>query len=95
MKKVIIKIDKPDILDEKIMQFEETINEHHIFELGRGTSVKFISRSGERNYNPTSRRLFQFEDGTPVGVKGALAYNDLLKIWKLDKQVEKIMSGQR
>jgi DNA polymerase elongation subunit (family B) len=85
-----------DIIDEKIMKFEETINDHSIFDLGKTTSVKFISRDGEKNYNPSSRRPLQFPvPQTPVGVKAALAYNDLLKIWKLDKQVEKILSGQK
>lgn len=84
-----------EILDEKIMRFEETMETHSIFDLGHTTSVKFISTNGENNYNPSTRRLFQYITKTPAGVKAALNYNDLLKIWKLDKKIEKIMSGNK
>jgi hypothetical protein len=32
---------------------------------------------------------------TPAQVRAALAYNDLLKIWKLDKQFEKINHSEK
>ena len=82
-------------LDEKIMTFEETIETHSIFDLSKGSSVNFISRNGEDNYNPKGRKLFQFVKGTPSQVKAALAYNDFLIVWKLDKQIEKITSGSK
>jgi hypothetical protein len=84
-----------EVIDEEIMRFEETINDHSIFDLAKTTSVKYISKSGEDNYNPSNRRPFEVINGTPVGVKAALAYNDLLKVWKMDKQIEKIMTGQK
>ena len=84
-----------EILDEKIMAFEEEISKHSIFELAKTSSANFISRSGEENYNPKSRKAFQFVKGTPVAVKSALAYNDLLKVWGLEKQVEAISSGSK
>lgn len=82
-------------IDEKILQFEESIDSVPIGDLGKTTSVKFISKDGLHNYNPVGRKIFQFIKGTPVGVKSALAYNDLLKIWKLNKQVEPIHHGQK
>lgn len=82
-------------LDERIMKFEEAIETFSVFDLCKTSSVKFISNNGEHNYNPKERRFFQFEDGTPSQVKGALAYNDFLKIWKLDKQYEKIEHGSK
>lgn len=84
-----------DILDEKILQFEEHLNEYSIFDLAKTSSARYISKDGEKNYNPVGRILFNFEKGTPSQVKGALAYNDFLKAWKLDKQVEKIESGSK
>jgi len=84
-----------DILDEQIMTFEESIDSHTIFDLCKTSSVKYISKSGEKNYNPSHRRLFQFEQGSPPQVKAALAYNDLIKVWKLEKQIEKIESGNK
>jgi DNA polymerase elongation subunit (family B) len=77
-------------LDERIMAFEEAIDTHTVFDLCKTSSVRFVSANGEHNYNPSGRRAFQFMPGTPSQVKGALAYNDFLKTWKLDKQFERI-----
>lgn len=84
-----------EILDEKIMAFEEEIDNHSIFDLSKTSSANFISRSGEENYNPKGRKPFQFIKKTPAAVKAALAYNDLLKAWGLEKQVEAIPTGAK
>lgn len=84
-----------EILDEKIMSFEEEIDKHSIYDLAKTSSVKFISQNGENNYNPKSRRTFQFILKTPAGVKAALAYNDFVKIWGLEKMVEPITHGAK
>jgi DNA polymerase elongation subunit (family B) len=83
------------VLEEKIMEFEESINSHPIFDLAKTTSVKFISRNGEKNYNPKGRLLFQYAAGSPAQVRAAMAYNDLLKAWQLEKQVPKIEHGNK
>jgi len=82
-------------LDERIMKFEETLGSYSIYELAKTSSVRFISRDGNLNYNPPSRRVFQFIRGSPSQVKAALSYNDFLKIWKLDKQFERIESSAK
>ena len=84
-----------EILDEQIMKFEETIDSHSIFDLSKTSSAKFISQSGDTDYNPKGRHSFQFVQGSPPQVKAALAYNDFLKIWGLDKKVEKIEHGAK
>lgn len=84
-----------DVLDEKIMLFEEEIGSHSIIDLSKTSSVKFISRSGLDNYNPKGRKPFQFVKKTPAGVKAALAYNDFLKVWGLEKQIEAITTGSK
>jgi DNA polymerase elongation subunit (family B) len=84
-----------NVIDEKIMKFEENIAEKSVLDLAKTTSVKFISKDGNINYNPKGRHSLQFVKGTPVGVKAALCYNDLLKIWKLNKQCESIMHGSK
>lgn len=84
-----------EVLDEKIMVFEEEIDKHTIFDLCKTSSAKFVSQNGEHNYNPKSRKLFQFVTGTPVAVKAALAYNDFIKVWGLDKQIEPISHGAK
>ncbi len=82
-------------IDEKILLFEEHLDETPLFDLGKTTSVKFISQKGDSNYNPPNRKPFQFISKTPIGVKSALSYNDLLKIWGMDKQYEPIHHGQK
>ena len=84
-----------EVLDEKIMAFEEEIDNHSIFDLAKTSSAKFISQNGENNYNPKNRKLFQFVLKTPVAVKAALAYNDFIKIWGLEKLVEPIQHGAK
>lgn len=84
-----------DILDEKIMLFEEEIDNHTMIDLAKTSSANFISRNGENNYNPKGRRLFQFILKTPAQVRAALAYNDLLKVWELEKEVEPIRNGAK
>ncbi len=85
-----------DILDEKIMAFEESIDSHTIVDLAKTSSVRFISKSGEDNYNPKGRKQFQFPTKkTPAQVKAALAYNDFLQVWGLEKRFEKIPNGSK
>lgn len=82
-------------LDERIMAFEEGLEQVPMMNLAKTSSVRFVSKDGERNYNPSHRKLFQFMDGSPAQVSAALAYNDLLKVWKLDKQCEKITHSEK
>lgn len=82
-------------IDEKILSFEESLDSIPIADVAKTTSVKFVSQKGDKNYNPGGRKPFCFEKATPVGVKAALAYNDFLRMWKLDKTVEPIHHGQK
>lgn len=82
-------------LDERIMAFEETIQKIPIVDLAKTSSVRFVSRDGETDYAPSNRRLFQFIMKTPAQVRAALAYNDLLKVWKLEKKFEKITHSEK
>ena len=82
-------------LDERIMVFEEGITTVPVVDLAKTSSVRFISRDGERDYNPNGRKLFQTVIASPAQVRAALAYNDLLKVWKLDRQFEKIAHSEK
>lgn len=84
-----------DIIDESILNFKEKMSSYSIFELAKNTSVKFISQNNKTNYDPKDRHRFNVVKGTPAQVKAALHYNDLLRLWKLDKLVEPIMHGQK
>jgi len=84
-----------DQIDASILEFKDKMSTYPVIEIAKNTSVKFKSQSGETDYNPKTRHPFQFMDGTPAQAKAALAYNDLLKIWKLDKDVPPIFHGQK
>ena len=89
-------VDTPrEELDKLILDFKEKIKTLPVIDLAKNTSVKYISGDGTENYAPANRKPFQFLKGTPVQVKGALAYNDLLSKFKIDKQYEKIYHGQK
>ena len=82
-------------LDEKIMKFEENIEKCTVDELCKTSSVRFKSKDGGKNYNPIDRKRFQFVLGSPPQVKGALTYNDLLRVWKLHRQYESIGHSEK
>jgi hypothetical protein len=63
--------------------------------LANTSSVRFVSKDGKKDYNPKERKLFQIMDGSPAQVTAALAYNDLIKVWKLEKQFEKITHSEK
>lgn len=84
-----------DVINGKILDFEKNIKKEKIIDLGKNTSVKFSSGKGDKNYNPKTRKPFAIIGGSPAQVKAALHYNDLLEVWGLDKQVPKIMHGQK
>lgn len=82
-------------IDSDIIDFKKGMKNLKVEDLAKNTSVKFISRDGKKNYNPKGRKPFHFEPGTPAQVKAALAYNDMIHHFKLDKLVEPIFHGQK
>lgn len=91
----LLKKSDKDKIDEKIYNFENSLNEFKVVELAKNTSVKFYSQDKTKNYDSNSRLPFNFMTGTPAQVKAGLAYNDLLSFWKLDKKYQKLMHGQK
>jgi DNA polymerase elongation subunit (family B) len=84
-----------DQIDASILEFKDKMSTYPVIEIAKNTSVKFKSQNGDNDYNPKTRHPFQFMDCTPAQAKAALAYNDLLKTWKLDKDVPEIFHGQK
>ena len=78
-----------------ILKFREDIKTLDVIDIAKNTSVKFVSQDGTKNYNPESRKPFNFEKGTPAQAKAALAYNDLLNKLGLEKMCEPIHHGQK
>ena len=88
--------NKPlDILDEQMMKFEEDIASIKQLELAKTSSIKFISKKGDKNYNPPTRIPFEIIKGTPAQAKAGIAYNDLLKALKLEKAYNIIRHGDK
>jgi len=83
------------LIDDDVMEFEESIQEISPINLSKGTSVKMISKKGDKKYNPKERGVFEFIKGSPISVKSALAYNDILKVLKLDNQFRTFVSGDK
>ena len=82
-------------LDDMILEFKEKSKNFDVLEIAKNTSVKFVSQDGTKNYNPESRKPFQFEKGTPAQVKACLAYNDMIIKMGLEKTCEPIHHGQK
>jgi hypothetical protein len=78
-----------------ILDFKSKLKDLDIVDVAKNTSVKFISKKGDKNYNPKDRRLFGIVSGTPAQVKAANFYNDLLKSFNLVKKVEPIYNSSK
>ena len=69
------------------------MKDFNVEDVAKNTSVRFISNTDAKtNYDPKSRELFDFIKGSTAQCKAALAYNDMLKKFKL-VGTEPIMSG--
>jgi len=94
LRKLLTSSPKTD-LDEMILKFRDSIKDLDVVDIAKNTSVKFVSKDGVHNYNPESRRPFQFVLGTPAQVKAGIAYNDLLAKWGIQKKYEPIYHSQK
>lgn len=83
-------------IDDRILQMEKEIKTLPVDEVAKNTSVTFISKKGDANYNPPNRKMFTIPTlKTPPQVGAALMYNDFLGKFGLQKQFEPIHSGQK
>lgn len=87
--KSILNADGKKIVDSKIINFINNIQNISTINIAKNTSVKFTDKHGN-NFDPPDRPLFKYYTGTTGQLKAALAYNDLLKYFKLDKKHEPI-----
>jgi len=94
MEMILTNKDQKEI-DDKIIKFEEGLKDIELFDGAKSTSVKFMSRKGDKDYNPKGRQRFEIIGGSPAQVKAALHYNDLLAKLGLSKTVEPIYTGQK
>jgi len=78
-------------LDKFIVNFKNSMRLMEVDKISIPTGVKNI-----RKYIDKDRKTFApYKKGTPVHVKSAIAYNDLLKHYNQDKRYEKISNGSK
>ena len=87
-----ILMDVPkDKLDKFILNFKNSMRLMDVEKISVPTSVKNIKK-----YVDKDRKEFApYMKGTPVHVKSAIAYNDLLGYYNQDKRYEKIANGSK
>jgi len=91
---VLRKVPKEHI-DDTILKFKENMSSYPVIKIAKNTSVKFVSQDKVNDYNPKSRQPFQMIKGAPAQVKAGCYYNDLLKLWGLNKDIPEIFHGQK
>lgn len=91
---ILLKTDKNEI-DDKILTLINDLPNTNVVDIAKNTSVKFKSRDKTRDFNPTTRHPFKYIIGTTAQAKAALAYNDLLKYYDIDKVIPPIFHGQK
>lgn len=83
-------------IDDEILKVEKEIKTLPIEDVAKNTSVNFVSKKGDLNYNPPDRKMFTIPTlKTPPQVGSALMYNDLLKKFGLQRRFEPIHNGQK
>jgi len=91
---ILDKVDREKI-DEKILNFANSVRTLEIMDIAKNTSIKFVSGKGDIHYYPKDRQPFSIVTGTPAQVKAGINYNDLLKKLGLHKKTEPILHGQK
>jgi len=87
-----ILMDVPkDKLDKFIINFKNSMKLMEVDKISIPTGVKNITKYITNNSN----KFTTHKKGTPVHVKSAIAYNDLLKHYNQDKRYEKISNGSK
>lgn len=93
----ILKTIPKDVIDDDILKLEAGLNNLSIMDISKNTSindiVKYENKSDDEYY--TDRIFSTIKKGTPAHVKAAIAFNDLLKHFGLDKKYSNIKNGEK
>ena len=84
-------VDK-DIIDEKILKFKKEMKTSDIQDIALPTVVKKLKKF--KDSTPKDAVFTNMKKGTPVHVKAAWVYNDLLRYWGLNN-FEQIKSSEK
>ncbi len=84
---------KKDEIDEKILKFQKEMKLSDIMNIALSTSVKKLKKFEDKK-NKNNGIFTSMYKGTPVHVKAAWIYNDLMNYWDLNN-FEKIKSSEK
>ena len=96
MSEVLIEIlrgDTEEQLTNKVHDFKKNLPKMDVVKIAKAGAVKNLSK-----YMPKKRdqsAMFQFASGTPAHVKASIAYNQLLKHFKVENQFEPLKDGDK
>lgn len=89
--KDILRGASKETVDKKIINFKDSLSLRNITDIVRNTSANNVTEymsEGVSGFAPNKK-------ATPAHIKAAIAYNLLLKHWKLDNQFEPIRDGEK
>jgi len=93
----ILKAIPKDVIDDDILKLEAGLNNLSVMDISKNTSINDIVKyenTGDDEYY-TDRIFSTIKKGTPAHVKAAIAFNDLLKHFGLDKKYSGIRNGEK
>jgi DNA polymerase elongation subunit (family B) len=96
MSEVLIEIlrgDTEEQLTDKIYNFKNDLVNMDVVKIAKAGAVKNLSKYMPKKREQTA--MFQFASGTPAHVKASIAYNQLLKHFKIQNQYEPIKDGDK
>jgi DNA polymerase elongation subunit (family B) len=93
LKDILGDVDKDEI-DEKILKFKKEMKTSDIQDIALPTGVKKLKKFKDSPFTSKDVVFTNMKKGTPVHVKAAWIYNDLLKYWNLTSY-EEIKSSEK
>jgi DNA polymerase elongation subunit (family B) len=81
-----------DIVDKKILDLKNSMEEMDYLEIARNTSANNITKYGQMDSDIS---LTKFNKGTPIHIKAAITYNRLLKLFGIQNSYEPISDGAK
>ena len=83
-----------DKIDHRILRFKKNMRYNPLDEISSPTGVKGIKKYLLKN-NESTTVFSEVRKGTPVHVKSAIFYNDILKHMKISKRYTEIYDGEK
>ena len=89
----ILRGDTEEQLTDKVHAFKKDLVNMNVVKIAKAGAVKNLSKYMPKKKDQTA--MFQFPSGCPAHVKASIAYNQLLKHWKLDKTFAPLKDGDK